>query len=114
MDGRLNLNAHGNQMQYLAAAANNPIITSGPSNTSVGARGLGFGPAWNKSGKHPAQCCPISSALAGSPNQINGRYGANTTVGALNRSIFYYIFNDYLISYLINNFPIPNHHRYSR
>ena len=33
MDG-LNLNAHGNQMQYLTAAAN-PIITSGPSNTSV-------------------------------------------------------------------------------
>ena len=105
MDGRLNLNAHGNQMQYLAAAANNPIITSGPSNTSVGARGLGFGPAEINLGSILPNVAQYRQLLMGIPNQINGRYGANTTVGAPGIDPFsYYIFNDYPISYLDQQF----------
>ena len=105
MDGRLNLNAHGNQMQYLAAAANNPIITSGPSNTSVGARGLGFGPAEINLGSILPNVAQYRQLLMGIPNQINGRYGANTTVGAPGIDPFSYsIFNDYPISYLDQQF----------
>ena len=100
MDGRLNLNAHGNQMQYLAAAANSSVVTAG-GNTSSFPRGLGYGPAEINLGSILPNVAQYRQLLVGIPNQTNGRYGKNLTVGVPNIDPFsFYTFNDYPISYL--------------
>lgn len=104
MDGRLNLNAHGNQMQYLAAAANTPVITAG-STTAVAARGLGFGPAEINLGSILPNITQYRQLLMGVQNQTNGRYGSNLTVGAPGIDPFsYYTFSEFPISYLDQQF----------
>ncbi|MFL2863942.1 MAG: hypothetical protein ACJZ8Y_01885 [Pirellulaceae bacterium] len=108
MDGRLNVNAHGNQMQYLAAATNTPVATAGGNTaTSPRPRGLGFGPAEINLGSILPNVAQYRQLLMGIANQTNGRYGSgsNVTVGAPGIDPFsYYIFNDYPISYLDQQF----------
>ena len=105
MDGRLNLNAHGNQMQYLAEATNTPVATVGVNTTADSPRGLGFGPAEINLGSILPNVAQYRQLLMGIVNQTNGRYGSNVTVGAPGIDPFsYYIFNDYPISYLDQQF----------
>ncbi|MBH55716.1 MAG: hypothetical protein CMJ82_00835 [Planctomycetaceae bacterium] len=99
MDGRLNLNAHGNQMHYLAAATNSSVITAG-GNTSNYPRGLGFGPAEINLVSILPNVGQYRQLLVGIPNQTNGRYGNNRAVGAPDIDPFsFYSFNDFPINH---------------
>lgn len=113
MDGRLNLNAHGNQMHYLANRTNAVVPLAGGGNSTGFPRGSGFGPAEiNLAGLFTTPL-EYQQLLMGVTGQTTGRYGWDSSPGLTANPAIRFNGIDYF-SYLIfdhhpPNFSIPIH-----
>ena len=81
MDGRLNLNAHGNQMHYLANTTNAVVPLAGGVTSTGFPRGSGFGPAEiNLAGLFTVPL-EYQQLLMGVTGQTPGRYKSDVSPG---------------------------------
>ncbi|HIN54373.1 MAG TPA: hypothetical protein EYM79_08675, partial [Planctomycetes bacterium] len=93
MDGRLNLNAHGNQMHYLANMTNSAVPLAGGVTSTGFPRGSGFGPAEiNLAGLFTSPT-EYYQLLMGVTGQTPGRYKWEQSPGGTGIDYFsYFIF----------------------
>ena len=104
MDGRLNLNAHGNQMHYLANATNAPVPLAGGGTSANFPRGSGFGPAEINLGSLFPQT-EYYQLLMGVTGQTPGRYKWEQSPGSTGIDYFSY----FIFGHHPPNFSIPIH-----
>jgi hypothetical protein len=91
MDGRLNLNAHGNQMHYLANTTNGVVPLAGGVTSTGFPRGSGFGPGEiNLTGLFTSST-EYRQLLMGVPNQTPGRYKWDQSPGGTGIDYFSYL-----------------------
>ncbi|MEC7566483.1 MAG: hypothetical protein VX738_12445, partial [Planctomycetota bacterium] len=96
MDGRLNLNAHGNQMHYLANATNPTVPLAGGGNSLGFPRGMGYGPAEINLNVLFGTPVEYQQLLMGIAGQTPGRYQWDRSPGKSGIDNFsYYIFGHF-------------------
>jgi hypothetical protein len=112
MDGRLNLNAHGNQMHYLANTTNAPVQLAGGGNSTGFPRGSGFGPAEINLGSLFSQT-EYRQLLMGVTGQTPGRYKWDSSPGLTANPAINFNGIDYFSYFIFGhhppNFSIPIH-----
>ena len=103
MDGRLNLNAHGNQMHYLANATNAVVPLAGAVTSTGFPRGSGFGPAEiNLAGLFTTPQ-EYQQLLMGVTSQTPGRYKWEQSPGGTGIDYFsYFIFGHHPNNFVDN------------
>jgi hypothetical protein len=96
MDGRLNLNAHGNQMHYLANGTNADVPLAGGGTSAGFPRGSGFGPAEINLGGLFTSPIEYQQLLMGVAGQTPGRYKWEQSPGGTGIDYFsYFIFGQH-------------------
>ncbi|MBT4693257.1 MAG: hypothetical protein HOB73_07935 [Planctomycetaceae bacterium] len=108
MDGRLNLNAHGNQMHYLANATNAPVPLAGGTTSAGFPRGSGFGPAEINLGSLFPQT-EYYQLLMGVTGETPGRYKWEQSPGGTGIDYFSYFIFGHNPGHHPPNFSIPIH-----
>jgi hypothetical protein len=103
MDGRLNLNAHGNQMHYLANTTNTPVTLAGGGDSAEFPRGSGFGPAEiNLIGLLGTD---YKQLLMGVTSQTPGRYKSDFSPGLTAKPAISFNGIDYFSYFIFGHHP---------